>query len=319
MNGFTSFISSQLEDFVRFRKASGNWNASSYEINLKLFDKYVTLNYPDANILTQEMTDNWCKKRDSEMNNSCRSRIYVVVSFIRYLKERGLTSIDEPAVPAKENRTYIPHSFTEEELEAFFAECDSIQLFRNSGLVHKLRKVIVPVFFRLLFSSGIRTNEARLLKKEDVFLDDGVISIRDSKGNDQHYIVLHDTMAELMRRYDASVEKLMPGRKYFFPSSKDTPHPKSWVIWNFNTIWGKISDERATSYEFRHHYAVSNINGWTDQGWEFHDNLMYLSKSMGHRSVEETKRYFSIVPTLSDILEEKTSASMNDIIPEVEE
>ncbi|MBP3469592.1 MAG: hypothetical protein J6K26_08765 [Lachnospiraceae bacterium] len=93
---------------------------------------------------------------------------------------------------------------------------------------------------------------------------------------------------------------------------------KSETIWNFNNIWGKTSVERATSYELRHHYAVSNINRWAEQGWEFHDKLMYLSKSMGHRSVEETKRYFSIVPTLSDILEEKTSASMNDIIPEVE-
>lgn len=213
---FTSLISCQLEDFVRFRKASGNWNSSSYEPNLKLFDSYIAKNYPDADSLTQEMADRWCRKRDTEMNNSCRSRIYVVASFIRYLKERGLTNIEVPDIPVKGHRTYIPHSFTEDELEAFFAECDSIRLCRNSGLAHKLRKIIVPVFFRLLFSSGIRTNEARLLKKDDVSLDHGVINIRDSKGKDQHYIALHDTMTELLQRYNTAVEKLMPDRKYFF-------------------------------------------------------------------------------------------------------
>ena len=38
---------------------------------------------------------------------------------------------------------------------------------------------------------------------------------------------------------------------------------------------------------------------------------------MGHRTVEETKRYFSIVPALSEILSEKTGDSMDQILPEV--
>jgi len=318
MSRFISFLTPHLTDFVYFRKASGNWNTSSYELNLKLFDRFIAVNYPETDTLTQEIADNWCRKRDTEMNNSCRSRIYVVISFIRYLKERGLTDIEVPEIPAKEKRTYIPHSFTEDELAAFFAECDSIRLYPNSGLANRLRKIIIPVFFRFLFSSGIRTNEARLLRRKDVSFDNGVVSIRDSKGDDQHYIVMHDTMTELMCRYDSAIENLMPGRTYFFPSSKDTPHPKGWVIWNFNSLWRKVSSEKATAYEFRHHYAVSNINSWPSQGWEFHDKLMYLSKSMGHKTVEETKRYFSIVPALSDILEEKTGIEMDDIIPEVE-
>ena len=317
MNDFISFLVPHLTDFTYFRKVSGNWNTSSYELNLKLFDRFIARNYPKAETLTQEMVDSWCRKRATEMNNSCRSRVYVVISFIRYLKERRFTDIDVPEIPVKEKRTYIPHSFTEEELDAFFLECDSIRLYPNSGLTNRLRKIIVPVFFRFLFSSGIRTNEARMLKRNDVSLGNGVVSIRDSKGDDQHYIVMHDTMAELMQRYDSVIENLMPGRTYFFPSAKDTPHPKGWVIWNFNNLWKKVSPKKATAYELRHHYAVSNINSWPAQGWEFQDKLMYLSKSMGHKTVEETKRYFSIVPALSDILEEKTGMEMDDIIPEV--
>lgn len=317
MSGFRSFLTPHLTDFVHYRKASGNWNTSSYELNLKLFDGFIAMNYPETDTLTQEMADNWCRKRATEMNNSCRSRIYVVISFIRYLKGRGLTDIEVPEIPAKEKRAYIPHPFTEDELDAFFAECDSIRLYPNSGLADRLRKIIIPVFFRFLFSSGVRTNEARLLRRKDVSFDNGVVSIRDSKGDGQHYIVMHDTMTELMGRYDSAIESLMPGRTYFFPSAKDTPHPKGWVTWNFSSLWRKVSPEKATAYEFRHHYAISNINNWSAQGWEFHDKLMYLSKSMGHKTVEETKRYFSIVPALSDILEEKTGIEMDDIIPEV--
>lgn len=319
MSSFLSFLAPYLTDFIHYRKSSGNWNTSSYEVNLKLFDGFIAMNYHEADTLTQEMADSWCQKRDTEMNNSCRSRIYVVVSFIRYLKERGFTDIEVPEIPAKEKRTYIPHAFTNDELGAFFAECDSIRLYSNSGLANRLRKIIIPVFFRFLFSSGIRTNEARLLRRKDVSLNNGVVSIQNSKGDDQHYIVMHDTMTELMGRYDSNIERLMPGRTYFFPSVKDTPHPKGWVTWNFSSLWKKVSSEKATAYEFRHHYAVSNINNWPAQDLEFHDKLMYLSKSMGHKTVEETKRYFSIVPALSDILEEKTGIGMDEIIPEVEE
>jgi hypothetical protein len=38
---------------------------------------------------------------------------------------------------------------------------------------------------------------------------------------------------------------------------------------------------------------------------------------MGHRNTESTKYYYSLVPGLADILEEKTNADFEDIVPEV--
>jgi integrase len=316
MSEIRSFLYTQIKDFIAFRRTSGNWNESSYEPNLKLFDGYLAKNHPEACTLTQEMADAWCAKRETETNNSCRSRIYVVVSFIKYLRERKITSISLPEIPRKEKRTYIPHAFTDEELKGFFRECDSISVYNNNP-THKLRKIVVPVFFRLLFSSGMRTIEVRMMKRDDVDLDNGIISIRDSKGYDQHYVVMHDSMTKLMRRYDVAADGLIPGRTYFFPSLHDKPHPKGWVTWNFKTLWLKVSRMDATAYELRHNYATHNINKWPGNELGFDDKLLYLSKSMGHRSTEETKRYFSIIPALSDILEEKTGSSMDYIIPEV--
>jgi len=69
--------------------------------------------------------------------------------------------------------------------------------------------------FRLLYSSGIRTTEARLLRAADVDMEHGALNIRYSKGHDQHYIVLYDSMAALMRRYDAAIKKWFPDRACF--------------------------------------------------------------------------------------------------------
>ena len=317
MNKFTSFLATEIKAYVFYQKASGRWNEASYETNLLLFDRYLDKKYPKAATLSQEMVNGWCNRRDTETNNSCRSRIYVVASFIRYLKKRGKTNVTEPVIPRKERRTYIPHAFTDVELENFFYACDSLPWVTKTP-DQRLRKITVPVFFRLLYSSGIRTSEARMLKAQDVDLCRGILNIRYSKGHAQHYVVLHDSMLNLLKIYDKAIRKQYPHRTYFFPAKGNTFHTRKWVQTNFRELWDKYNSSHATAYELRHHYAIENINQWTDEGFGFDAKLSYLSKSMGHSTLESTKYYYSLVPKIADILEEKTKMDFDSIIPEVD-
>ena len=317
MREFESCFADQLRSFVAYREASGRWNEASYGPNLCIFDRYCRENFPDAESLTQEMVDSWCRQRETETNNSCRSRIYVVHSLIEYLATRKMLNLIPPELPRKEKCTYIPYAFSQEDISRFFEACDSMTLFPKSPNV-LVNRVTVPVFFRLLYSSGIRTTEARLLETRDADLQNGVLNIRYSKGHDQHYIVLHDSMLDLMQRYDNAIQKWFPNRSAFFPAPGDKPHPHTWVEKNFRKVWSTFSDDRrATAYAFRHHYAITNINRWIGEGFSFEDKLVYLSKSMGHTTIESTRYYYSIVPGLSDIILEKTECGFNDIVPEV--
>jgi len=317
MNKFTSFLAPEINAYVFYQKASGHWNEASYEPNLILFDRYLKKQYPKALLLSQEMVDGWCHKRNTEKNNSCRSRIYVVKSFIGYLRKRKKTDVTEPMIPANERRRYIPHAFTDAELKNFFSACDSLPSASDTP-EQRSRQITVPVFFRLLYSSGMRTCEARMLKLEDVDLFDGIINIRYSKGHAQHYVVLHDSMHKLLKKYDAKIRKRYPCRTYFFPARKDTFHTRCWVQKNFRELWDKYNSSHATAYELRHHYAIENINSWTDGGFGFDAKLSYLSKSMGHSTLESTKYYYSLVPKIADILEEKTKMDFENIVPEVD-
>jgi len=314
---FTSFLAPLIGAFISYRKASGRWNEASYEVNLKTFENRCVKDYPNAAELSQEMVDSWCAQRKTEANNSCRSRIYPVVSFIRYLRKRAMTTVSEPNVPRKEPRTYIPHAFTETELKNFFAACDSIPA--TPAIEEQLsRRITVPVFFRLLYCSGIRTNEARMLWRDDVDLDNGVLNIRYSKGHTQHYIVLHDSMLSIMKQYDNAISKMYRDRVYFFPARNRNGgfHTASWVQRNFNAMWRQHNNAEAIPYELRHNYAVENINAWTDIGFDFNAKLLYLSKSMGHSVLESTKYYYSLVPGLADIIQAQTDE--DEIIPEVD-
>ena len=313
---FQSFLAPLIEAYIFYQKASEHWNELSYEANLLLFDRYCRKQYPEAVELSQEMVDGWCRQRETEVNNSCRSRIYVIASFIRYLRKRGKTNVMEPDIPRREPRAYIPHAFTNIELKNFFRACDSIP-DKTITPEQRARKITIPVFFRLLYSSGIRTNEARMLRVEDVDLSHGVLNIRYSKGHEQHFIVLHDSMLALLKEYDVAIRKKYPNRTYFFPARRDTCHTRQWVQVNFRQLWDQVNSTYATAYALRHNYAIENINRWTGEGFGFHSKFLYLSKSMGHRVLESTRYYYSLVPGLADILKEKTQKSFDSIVPEV--
>ena len=177
---------------------------------------------------------------------------------------------------------------------------------------------ILCVLFRLMYCTGIRPNEARELKRSEVDLVHGVLNIVQTKGHDQHYVAIHESMVEILKQYDRRMDELLPERVYFFPDQTEHYRSKEWLRRNFAELWNKANPGiHAISYDFRHHYATSNINSWTGDTFEMYDKLYYLSKSMGHCSVEHTKYYYSIVPRMADILNEKCAESFDDLMPEV--
>lgn len=165
----------------------------------------------------------------------------------------------------------------------------------------------------------MRTTEARYLKREDVDLEHGVVNIRKSKGYDQHYVALHDTMTNLLFRYDEAVDKIQPERTYFFESLRGMCYGRDWVNDNFKKIWESANGaaKGIIPYDIRHHYAVENISSWEDDSFTFSERLHCLSKSMGHRHIKSTLYYYSIVPRLADKIQAKTEEGFNEIVPEV--
>ena len=223
------------------------------------------------------------EKKRGKKESTIRSEALNTASFLHQMQQRGAQCLD---------------AITEEDVLSFFlVEGGSLQRScsykKNIAAVFKAglnwkaaqcRKVLSFLLVlrenrkniqyltqdevRLLYSSGIRTNEARLLLMENVDLRRGILDIQYSKGHDQHYIVLHDSMLEIMRRYDAAINGIVPEREYFFPSIRNSHFNRGWVTKNFNLLWRKANTSHATAYEFRHHYAVTNLNQWTGYGFE---------------------------------------------------
>ncbi|MFI3306936.1 MAG: tyrosine-type recombinase/integrase [Mycoplasmatota bacterium] len=316
---YNSFMKDMIDKFIKFRIASQQWNDISYGANLKTFENYCISKFPNKTKLTQEMIDTWCNKRITELHKSHNSRIYVIRAFIKYTNSRNLTNLKVPNgsfVPFNSKKNYIPHHFNNEELRNFFNACDMIS-YTKSSKYNINYKLTIPVFFRLLYSSGIRTTEARQLKCKDVNLEAGVLNIQQSKGYFQHYIVLHNSTKNMMVKYNELISIIFPNREYFFHSINSGMHSKDWVSRNFKKFWNIYNSSYAVPYDLRHNYAITNINKWNNIGLEFNSKLVYLSKSMGHSNIECTKRYYTLTPKIADIFNERVSKTFNELLPEV--
>ena len=77
-------------------------------------------------------------------------------------------------------------------------------------------------------------------------------------------MALHDSMTDLLKQYDREVEKIYPGRTYFFENAMGNGYSRQWVVYIFRKLWEKANgkNNRPVAYELRHHYAVENINRW---------------------------------------------------------
>ena len=312
-----TFVSEVMDKYIFYLKASNHLSRFTHKTLIR-FNKYCVSIEPDTDILTNDIVNGWCGKRPEEQCKSRNLRVRPVRKFLKYTNKHGWTNVLIPEnLPVKKS-TYIPHGFNENELSAFFHSTATIKLVGwQNELRFKLRKIQVPVYFRLLYSTGMRTNEARMLRCEDVDLTNGIINIAHSKGLDQHRVALHPTMWNLLKQYNDAMERLIPGRKIFFPNKNDNFYGIAWHANIFRNIWKTISGEPARAYDLRSLYAVANINSWDYDGMEWFDKLLYLSHSMGHRRIESTCYYYQLVPLFFKQLEELTGQALHDLLPDL--
>ena len=305
-----------FDEFIQYRIASNQWS-KGYQANLNAFDRYCIQQFHGEPALLQEMLDGWYDKRPTEHLTSTRSRTQVITTLVRYIQKRHSTDLIVPQLPKKYKRHYIPHFFSDQELAAFFSECDRQVLESHPG-EPALRALTISVIFRTLYSTGMRTTEARLLRTEEINFDEGIISITSTKGDRQHFVALDPRLNSILFHYDKVAQRLFPERTYFFYNKNiNEPFSAHDLRYQFEKRWNKVNSNHAVPYDLRHNYAVRNINHWIATGFEFYDKFLYLSKSMGHSSLESTKYYYSLVPKMAGIMHNCDNGSFNALVPDV--
>lgn len=257
-----SKLAPSIRAFVEQKMASGYPYKESFR-SLSHLDAMVYEKFPESDSLTKEICDCWIELSSRFHQNTLLRRVTPVRQYGKYLVGTGKPAYIIPGgIPNKQIR-YDAHIFTERELTAFFRAIDQCP---ESSFSHKC--YTIPVIFRMLYSTGVRSSEARRLRMEDVDLNTGKIFIRKSKGWEARVIYASSDLLDLMNRYDSIVRKAYPEREAFFPNRKGTHYSQSTIDSWFHEFWDKLPEAADCKgnaprvHDFRHTYCVYRLNQW---------------------------------------------------------
>lgn len=304
-----------LDEYYAYRQKFGLKTCSAESI--EKFYSFSHRNHPDEPELTQRMINEWWVKRPTENASSYCIRVCQALPYLRYIKDRyPSTQLVIPKVPKWEKSSYIPHAFTQEELQRFFNACDNMR--SNHTKEMRLNRIEFPVLFRALFSTGMRTTEIRLLPTENVNLEKGVIYIsrNETKGYIERKVYLHESLRILFLEYEQAISKIIPNRKIFFPNDHDEVHSGDWISSHFRRLWLQAgNDNGVIAYDLRHNFIIENINSWMNVGYEVHDKMVALSLYVGHADISSTYSYYAYVPRLGKLIESASSQDYDNMVP----
>lgn len=289
-------IREHAEQYLAMRRALG-FKLDAFGRLLLSFASY--LEEQGLRVVTTDAAVTWATDtpRSSSQANWCR-RLMVVRVFARYLVALDpATEIPAQDVLPVHYRRVTPHLFTPVQITALLdAAC---------ALRPALRAATFRTLIGLLAVTGLRDGEARRLDRADVDLDDGMLTVRDSKFGKDRQVPLHITTVDALRSYAECRDGLCPepNTPAFFVSA-----------WG-NRLTSDISKTFASlreaagivvppgrrcprPHDLRHSFAVATLLDWYHDGVDVQARLPQLSTYLGHVDPKATFWYLTGSPEL---------------------
>ncbi len=132
-----------------------------------------------------------------------------------------------------------------------------------------------------------------------------------------------DDLGVLCREYLNLIQKKYGIHSELLFTSADSKKPLQVASINkkFHDFWNKPMfssnhTKEPTVHSIRHSFVIIRMNKWTEQGIELNGMMPYISKYLGHTSVDDTFYYYHQIESAFKTIRSKDSAS-TIIIPEV--
>lgn len=284
---------------------------------LEHFDRFCIENGYDNGCLTRDLVMAWAEQRPTESKNYRNQR----VSFVRQLALYMISLNMEAYIPRtfESNAISVPHILSFDEIHEFYKAVDGFLPYQSK--FHRF-SLSYSVLLRLFYCCGLRLSEGCYLKRSAVNLQNGCLSIYQSKGPKDRVVFMSGDMLQMCKSYDRLMQKLVPDREWFFPGRDESkPFPKTSIDKKFSDFWNMTSyadkvDKKPSVHSLRHTYVVTKMNDWMNEGKNFKAMMPYLSRYLGHTSIDETQYYYHQVVSAFKIVRKHDSVT-DRVIPEV--
>ncbi len=231
---------------------------------------------------------------------SWASRLMAVRGFARHVASLNpRTEVPPPGIlpPVKRAKPYV---YSDAEINALLAA--ALALPPADGL----RRWTYHCFFGLLAVTGMRLSEVIGLQRDDVDLEAGVLTVRQSKFGKSRLVPLHPTACAMLRSYSERRDAHLGSRcgPHFFAGERGARLWQPSIHRVFVQLSRQIGLRRLGDrtgprvHDFRHRFAIRTLIDWYREGTDVEKKLPALSTYLGHTWVRDTYWYLSACPEL---------------------
>lgn len=290
-----SALRQALTRYLRMRRGFGY----RYDNEERCLGDFVAfMDAAQATVITGKLAMAWITQAQRA---SWPNRLSMVRGFARHLSniEPGTETLPAGIFPSpKRSRPYI---YTETEIALL------LEATLSWGLAKGINRLTYHCLFGLLAATGMRTGEAIGLKRIDVDVAAGILTLREAKGGKDRLVPLHPTAALALADYAARRDECRACRKspWFFVLRRGRRMRHQYVHRVFITVLRRIGlrDPEPHSrgprlHDLRHSFAVNTILRWYRAGEDVERLLPTLTTYLGHSKVRDTYWYLSACPEL---------------------
>jgi integrase len=165
--------------------------------------------------------------------------------------------------------------------------------------------------FGLLSVTGMRVNEALALDRDDVNMEEGILTIRRTKFGKSRLIPVHESTRQVLMDYARRREEVVrwPATAAFFLSENGTRVTEWATRYNFAKVScevglrspGRRHGHGPRLHDMRHRFAARTLVDWYRRGIDVERELPKLATYLGHAHVNDTYWYIEAIPELLEL------------------
>lgn len=233
--------------------------------------------------VTQQDIEDWLlygRTKYKWSSKTIRNYIQSLSSFFdwcikkEYLKTNPTKKIPRPKLPKQ-----IPQHLPKEQAELL------LHWTRSISYTYEFEKFRSPAIIATFIFTGIRVEELRSLKVNDVDLEHQTLFVKNGKGAKDRIVPLNTAIIEILEMYLKHRKLCKKSCPYFFTSIRSDTQMGEQVIDHLVEKIRKKSGIYFYPHMLRHTFAVLMLEGGCD--------LFALSKMMGHSDIKTTTIYLS--------------------------
>jgi integrase len=291
-------LTEAIHEYVGMRQSLG-FKLLQVEAWLKDFGTFMHVH--GQTWVTSELALKWAIQPIGGQPGTWAKRLTVVRGFAHYRSATDArTEIPEPGLLANRQRRAKPYLYSENEISNLLAAACTLK--SDSGL----RGQTYYCLFGLLAVTGLRISEALALQRQDVNLQQGLLTIRGAKFGKSRLVPLHESTRGVLAQYarcrDAAFDH--PVAANFLLSEHGKALIASTVRRTFRQLSVQIGlrgpEHRRGPrlHDYRHRFATETLLRWYRSGEDIERRIPALSTFLGHSRTSDTYWYISACPEL---------------------